>query len=243
MEIGYKYHPRKSTKIIPSDAHWLTLPVFKFAQGKSQDYLSQVSSLAESYKLHGHPLIDKRAHPMVDYSADMISFLSGVISGYENVVDAWDVCNETNGYNYDTWGEYWQLKMFEFMRSACPNASLWLNEYAIQNESYWDDVFKLAQKLSEEGLVDGVGIQCRADIREKLPKNRALDYGLSRLLEPLPAPKLTKAISAISAIGLKVHLSEVICFHDESQTEAATAIINRYTQTGAAAGIDRITYW
>ncbi len=236
MEIGYKYN--LNTEAVPPACTWLTLPNFRMNQQASQSFLDRAQELrTDGYKLHGHPLINLRKHP----KGDLESFLAGITSGFHDVIDSWDVINECSNYGTEQWGDYWQAKAFEKMRVLCPNAQLYLNEYAIQNPNYWDGVLELAARLKKEGLLDGIGIQCRADITKKIPK--AFDYGASKLLQPLPAPKLTKIIHAVKSLNLACHLSEVVCTYAEGQEQSARAVVKRYAQVGKDNGADRITYW
>lgn len=241
MEIGYKYNLKTETD--PPQCEWLTVPNFRLRQTQvSQFYLDRAQELkASGYKLHGHPLIDLRQRIPPEYVADFLPFLRGLTAGFEEVIDAWDVTNEMANHGADVWGDYWQATVFEAMREIAPNAQLYMNEYAIQNAEYWDGVLSLAQRLKADGLIDGVGIQCRADITNRIPS--AFDYGASLLLQPLPAPKLESAIAAIKGMGLLCHLSEVHVTHSPGQESSAVALIDRYQRVGQEQGADRITYW
>ena len=245
MEIGYKFNPRGPVK--PPEADWLTLPIFRFFRsrqrsGVSQDLVSKVKYLyAQGYKLHGHPLVDKRDAPRVDRVEDLRTYLVSMTDQYRELISSWDVCNECSGWDMRRWGSDWQLKVFAMARDLFPNAQLWLNEYAVNSEPHWENVTCLTEKLSKEGLIDGVGIQCRADITEKVPG--VVDWGFSKLFEPLPAPKLENAIADIHGLGLVVHLSEVECLHSPGQESSAAAIIKRYERVGREQGAQRLTYW
>ena len=228
----------------PPEADWLTLPIFRSKQrgGPPQDLVNKVKRLsAQGFKLHGHPLLDKRGVPAVDKVDDLLPYLTRVTDQYRKLIHSWDICNECSGWNMRRWGPDWQLKVFAMARDLFPNAQLWLNEYAVNSEPHWENVTCLTEKLSKEGLIDGVGIQCRADITEKVPG--VVDWGFSKLFEPLPAPKLENAIADIHGLGLAVHLSEVECIHSPGQENSAAAIIKRYERVGREQGAQRLTYW
>ena len=240
MQIGTKYNLVHDP--LPA-CEWLTLPHFRMGQPQtSQSLHHAIVALKDTgYKLHGHPLINLRKHPNVEYVRDLDDFLFGVTENFENLIDSWDVLNECSNYNDDVWGNYWQSKVLEMMRDLCPGAKLFINEYAIQNSEYWDGVLALAEKLKDDGLLDGVGIQCRTDITERV--SPLFDYGASLLVAPIPTPKLTNAIKAIHGMGLDCHLSEVQCLHGEGQEKTAQAVIARYRKTAEDNNVHRFTYW
>lgn len=234
MDIGFKYN---LNSINPSPrCDWLTVPNFRIGQPfPSQHYLAKATSLKDDgYKLHGHPLLNIRRMP-----DNIETFLIGVTEGFEDLIDSWDVINEMS--NHVDRGDYWHAKPFELMRELCPDAKLFINEYAIQNPQYWNGVLSLAERLKSDGLVDGIGIQCRSDIRDKIPG--AFDYGASLLVQPMPTPKLNTIIDNVHGLGLDCHLSEVTCLHSPGQEKTATALVQRYRNTGEAKKVSRFTYW
>ena len=169
-------------------------------------------------------------------------YIAGLVIGFEGVIDSWDVCNEVSAHNNDVWGDGWQLEMFEYMRELCPDAKLWLNEYAINDQAYWEgSVLPLAERLSTLGLADGVGIQCQSDIRDRTLVG--IDAFMKELIKPIPTPRLDSAISAIKGMGLSVHLSEVNCVHGKGQDNAAAGIIERYATAASRNSVERLTYW
>ena len=243
MEVGRRWNPRLELEDLRPD-ELAVLPIFRFKQpgGDSQDLLSQVQSLKDGgVKLHGHALISKREHPRVEYAKDFRAYIEGITAGYEGLIDSWDVCNEPAGYRYQLWGDDWPVKIFAIARELFPDAELWLNEYAVTNDAHWTQVMTLIEKLTAEGLIDGVGLQCNTDLRDRVPQ--VLNYGTEFILKVRPAFKLKRCISDVKAAGLRVALTEVSCVVDPGQENLASATIQGYEQVASEAEVDRITYW
>ncbi len=239
MELGIKFNLKSAEE--PPPFEWLTLPNFRMGQQSAQDFAARAAGLkAKGFKLHGHPLIDLRKHPKVEYAAELDYYLLGLTESFTGLVDSWDVTNECA--NYDRWGDYWQAKAFEAMRELAPGSKLYMNEYAIQDEQYWGRALKLAERLKKDGLLDGVGIQCRADIRN----NSRFAAGMWALLKrPISEARLSSVVREIKTLDLLCHFSEVECFHDKTSEsgQRAANILEGYLSIAEKLNVDRFTYW
>lgn len=243
MEVGRRWNPRLGLEDLRAD-ELAVLPIFRFKQtgGKSQELLPQVEALkVDGVKLHGHALISKREHPRVEYAEDFRPYIQGITAGYESLIDSWDVCNEPSGYRYQLWGDDWPVKVFAIARELFPGAELWLNEYAVTNDQHWAQVMTLISKLTTEGFIDGVGLQCNTDLRERVPT--ALSYGAEHILKKRPGFKLKRCIADVKGAGLKVALTEISCLTDPGQEALAASTIEGYEHIADETNVDRITYW
>ena len=208
----------------------------------------------QGHTLKGHPLIHKRKAPPKQALTTLPFYLDAKIEGFEDLIDEWDVLVEVRGLWRHIPG--WKYKACEHMRKRCPNAKLWLNEYALKNKEYWDSTMTLAQHLAQAKLIDGVGIQIHIDLRGpwrrlpnvaqltsrtkgKLPRwAKACDYGQSHIRSMLTDRRMAKEIGRIHKLGLDAQISElsVTGFSDQTQLcgELEQRIVDSALKYGAS---------
>ena len=101
-----------------------------------------------------------------------------VMQRYSDVVYCWDVVNEAmsdgggfgprgreqspyrNSRLYQTFGDEFIAKAFEFAREADPNALLFYNDYNAADPAKRDRIFNMVKKMKDAGVpIDGIGMQ------------------------------------------------------------------------------------
>lgn len=210
--------------------------------GSSDEYRPVIERLKnEGRTLLGHVVVTKRSAPIFSGIDELEAFIKQRISGYQGLIDEWDVLVEVVGSRrFDRLPPDWTKHALSVVRKGYPEAKLWLNEYAIKDDAYWDQVLSLGQSLLGEGL-DGIGVQCHVDLRGKLrlPKRaRAFDFGAARLVSLMPAPKVQDALDRIKGLGLEARLSEVSVRANASQRRAQMAAYERFGKVANSAGVD-----
>jgi endo-1,4-beta-xylanase len=91
-----------------------------------------------------------------------------VMGRYKGRIHGWDVVNEAIAADgqfrrskwFETIGEDYVLKAFEYARQADPDAELYYNEYDYELKPKCDGVIRLIKNLQSKGVrLDGAGIQ------------------------------------------------------------------------------------
>jgi endo-1,4-beta-xylanase len=123
-----------------------------------------------------------------------------VVGRYKGRVKGWDVVNEALEDDgmlrktswFETIGEDFIAKAFEYAHQADPNAELYYNDYSLDKPAKRDAVVKLVKDLQAKGLrIDGVGIQ----------GHWGMNYPTREDLEAF--------INAIAALKVKVMVTEL----------------------------------
>ena len=132
--------------------------------------------------------------------ARMREHIFAVAGRYRGKIAGWDVVNEAldgQGALRDSpWrkiiGDDYVAKAFEFAHEADPQAELYYNDYALENESKRGGAVALVKKLQAQGVkIAGIGLQGHYD----------LDWPTSGQLD--------ETISAFEKLGLKVTITEL----------------------------------
>ena len=132
--------------------------------------------------------------------ARMREHIFAVAGRYRGKIAGWDVVNEAldgQGALRDSpWrkiiGDDYVAKAFEFAHEADPQAELYYNDYALENESKRGGAVALVKKLQAQGVkIAGIGLQGHYDLN--WPTSGQLD----------------EAISAFEKLGLKVTITEL----------------------------------
>jgi endo-1,4-beta-xylanase len=130
----------------------------------------------------------------------MHDHITTVVGRYKGRVDCWDVVNEAIDDNggerkniwHDIIGIEYVQKAFEYAQEADSEAVLIYNDYSLPSPVKRDAVIKLVNEIKSKGAkVDVIGMQ----------GHYHLDYPILEELET--------AIKAFSAIGCKVHFTEL----------------------------------
>ena len=145
-----------------------------------------------------------------------------VVGRYKGRIKGWDVVNEALNQDgtmrQSPWfkiiGEDYLVKAFQFAREADPNAELYYNDYDLELPAKRAAAVKLVKNLLAAGVtVSGVGLQ----------NHNLMDW-------PSVADE-DATIAAFSALGLKVHI-----------TELDVDVLPRTTKPGADYAVDiRVT--
>jgi endo-1,4-beta-xylanase len=132
--------------------------------------------------------------------ARMRDHIHTVVGRYKGKVQSWDVVNEAlnedGTLRQSLWlkiiGEDYIQKAFEYAHEADPQAQLTYNDYNLENEAKRNGAVALIRKLKSEGVsISSVGIQ----------DHDSLAWPTAELED--------SAISAFSALGLKVAITEL----------------------------------
>jgi len=132
--------------------------------------------------------------------ARMREHIFTVVGCYKGKISGWDVVNEAlneDGTLRDSpWrkiiGDDYLAKAFEFAHEADPQAALFYNDYALENEPKRSGAAALIKKLQSQGVkISGVGLQGH--------------YGLNNP----SVQQVGKTISAFEKLGLKVMITEL----------------------------------
>lgn len=241
MKIGCKWHFKN--KHAPQ-SNYVVLPWF-YDWNRPQEHIGKAQKLKENgATLMGHPLTHKDCSPR-GFTIDQIpGYLDAKIIGFEDIIDHWDVAVES--FNFWDHLPDWHFTAFEHMRERCPDAQLFLNEYAIQNPEHWERVLTLGQRLKDDGLLDGIGFQIHTEMRRlfKTPGiNREIDYVHARLRSAMTTRRINKYISAIQNMDLIARVSEVsITGHDVAE-DAISSLFKRTIKAAEAAQADTLVIW
>ncbi|WP_411992470.1 endo-1,4-beta-xylanase [Agarivorans sp. DSG3-1] len=132
----------------------------------------------------------------------MEEHITEVVSHYKGKVQYWDVVNEALDDNggwrqtiwYNTIGEEYIAKAFEFAHKADPDAILVYNDYSTEGKSpKANAAYRLVKKLKEQGVpIHGIGTQAH------------LVVGVAPRVADIAAN-----IERISELGLEFHFTEV----------------------------------
>jgi endo-1,4-beta-xylanase len=146
------------------------------------EYADKIVSFAQAngMKVRGHTLVWHNQIPawiFKDGNATaskelvlqrMRDHITAVMTRYKGKVYAWDVVNEAidDGsaiYRASQWyticGEDFIIEAFKAARAADPTAKLFYNDYSEVNPTKRDKIYGLLQKLKDQNLVDGMGLQ------------------------------------------------------------------------------------
>ena len=141
-----------------------------------------------------------------------------VVGRYKGRIKGWDVVNEALNQDgtmrQSPWfkiiGEDYLVKAFQFAHEADPNAELYYNDYDLELPAKRAGGVKLIEKLLAAGVkVSGVGLQNHS------------------LIDWPSAAEVEATIAAFSALGLKVHI-----------TELDVDVLPRTTKPGADYAVD-----
>ncbi len=130
----------------------------------------------------------------------MRTHITTVMNRYKGKVYAWDVVNEaiddgSDTYRASRWyticGEDYIVEAFKAARAADPSAKLFYNDYSEVNPAKRDKIFSLLQKLKNQNLIDGMGMQGHWNI----------DYPSDELL--------TDGIEKYSSLGIELQITEL----------------------------------
>jgi len=130
----------------------------------------------------------------------MHDHIAAVVGRYKGRVNGWDVVNEALNDDGTLRRSQWQriigddyiAKAFEYAHQADPAAELYYNEFSLENEPKRKGAIELIRKLLAAGIpVKAVGLQGHYD------------------MEWPTVEQLDAAISALSAIGVKVNITEL----------------------------------
>ena len=184
---------------------------FTFEQG------DKVVDFAEKNKMpvFGHMLIwhfvtrkwlfenqDGTPLPREKALANLKFYIDGVVGHYKGRIKAWDVVNEAISDNEGEYlkdtpalraiGEDYIEKAFEFAHAADANVELYYNDYNIEQPAKLEKTLRLVRALKEKGIrIDAVGIQGHW------------------LINWPPTEMIEKGIESLSAIGVKVMITEM----------------------------------
>jgi len=132
--------------------------------------------------------------------ARMREHIFTVVGRYKGKIGGWDVVNEAlneNGSLRDSpWrkiiGDDYIAKAFEFAHEADPQAELYYNDYALENESKRTGAVALVKKLQAQGVkITGLGLQGHYGLGN--PSLQAVD----------------QTITTFAQLGLKVMITEL----------------------------------
>ncbi len=130
----------------------------------------------------------------------MRDHIQTVVEHYKGKIHGWDVVNEAldeeGGMRSTSWfkiiGDDYIQKAFEFAHEADPNAELYYNDFALENEAKRKGALDLIRKLKAAHVpISGIGLQ----------NHDKLDWPTTDQLEA--------TIEAFSATGLKVMITEL----------------------------------
>jgi endo-1,4-beta-xylanase len=172
------------------------------------DYI--VNFAAENnIRLHGHTLIWSKGNPKwlssfhgsrEDWENLLKTHVQTVVSHFRGKVASWDVVNEA----FDDNGKYksciWLEKLgpgyiesaFRYARECDPDALLFYNDYGQEfGGRKLQAIINMAKDFKRRGVpISGLGLQMHTVLR-------------------MDAAKISRALQAVAATGLKVHISEL----------------------------------
>lgn len=149
-----------------------------------------------------------------------------VMQEFKGRIYAWDVVNEAvigydaNGQDvgadlgsldhwgyrdskwYQTAGEDHIFEAFRAARAADPDAKLFYNDYWNYLDGKRDFIISFVERLQEENLIDGIGLQCHLNISPA--QENLTNQTVYQTVE-----NLEKEIREYAAMGLDVHITEL----------------------------------
>ncbi len=132
--------------------------------------------------------------------ARMHDHIRTVVGRYKGRIHGWDVVNEALNEDgtmrqspwYRIIGEDYLLKAFQFAHEADPQAELYYNDYALENEAKRKGAVELIRKLKEAGAaITAIGLQ----------DHNRLDWPTAR--------QEAETIEAFAALGIRVNITEL----------------------------------
>ena len=201
---------------------WLAEDRYDFAPGDSIVAFARQHGM----QVHGHTLVWhfmpprwlEDALPTYDSARleDMLrEYIYTVVGHYRGRVASWDVVNEVinqagdgmrESVYYQTLGEDYTARLFQYARTADPDVLLFYNDYdLVKNPKKLQTTLAMIDDFQARGIpIDGLGLQMHID----------LDVSLDNLQH---------AVNEIARRGLKIHLSEVdIKANPKGQTDHLT---------------------
>ncbi|MCY4205714.1 MAG: endo-1,4-beta-xylanase [Bacteroidetes bacterium] len=173
----------------------------------------QLTAFAKEYEMqvHGHTLVWHQSTPLwlenfngtdVEFEGVVQTYITDVIHRYKDDIISWDVINEAfedgsgalrNSIFRRRMGSDYMARLFQYARSADPNALLFYNDYGtIWDVKKRDSMLAMIDDFQARGIpIDGVGLQMH------------ITYN---------TPPLSDIIAVMDAIvqrGLKIHISEM----------------------------------
>jgi endo-1,4-beta-xylanase len=136
---------------------------------------------------------DEMLARLKDHIFTIMTRYKGRINGYDVVNEA---LNEDGTYRkskwYNTIGEDFIVKAFEFASQADPNAELYYNDYNIEQPAKREGAIKIIKSIQEKGIkISGVGIQGHYHLDTPSLKD------------------IEESIIAFNKLGLQVHFTEL----------------------------------
>ncbi|WP_157930463.1 endo-1,4-beta-xylanase [Glycomyces xiaoerkulensis] len=143
---------------------------FDFSQGDRLVQFAQQNNMS----VHGHTLVWHSQSPNwvqnlsgAEMEQAMVDHITTTMNHFEGDVDSWDVANEVvengqlrNSFWLQGIGSDYIETAYSAARQADPGADLYLNDYSIDGiNSKSDRYYQLAQDLTSQGLLDGMGFQ------------------------------------------------------------------------------------
>jgi len=123
-----------------------------------------------------------------------------VVTHFKGKVYAWDVVNEaiddgSGIYKPTTWynicGDEYIIEAFKAAREADPDAKLFYNDYSATQPTKSEKIFDLLEKLKNQDLVDGLGMEGHWNI-------------------DAPASEtITAALNKYGTLGIEIHITEM----------------------------------
>jgi endo-1,4-beta-xylanase len=154
-----------------------------------------------------------------------------VVGRYKGRIKGWDVVNEAlnadGTMRQSPWlkiiGDDYVAKAFEFAHEADPQAQLYYNDYALENEPKRNGAVKLVQKLKAQGIsIAAVGLQGHNNL--DWPSREQQDI----------------TIATFAKLGLKVNITELdidVLPHIAEEVGAAIKISDQPTLNPYAGGL------
>jgi endo-1,4-beta-xylanase len=210
--------------------------VYTFEQADALVQLAKQNGLT----VHGHTLVFAEANPPwftllpVTTIADkqaieniMTNHIQTVVSHFKNAINSWDVINEPladypefeagqtmrNHKWYQAMGESYIIKALDTAHKANPNATLFINEYGLEDDGErWDAFINLLTKLKPQLQahnipLDKMGVGFQSHI-----------YEASDRIDP---SILQNHIKQLEKLGFKSQISEMDVYSDDGDAVQA----------------------
>ena len=200
---------------------WLSEDRYDFAPGDSIVAFAQQHNM----QVHGHTLVWHFMPPqwledaLPTYDSARLEnllreYIYTVAGHYRGRVASWDVVNEVisdsvgmrQSVYYQTLGSDYPARLFQYARTADPDALLFYNDYnLVAKPEKLQTTLAMIDDFQTRGIpIDGVGLQMHIDL-------------------DTPLENLQTAVDELVQRGLKVHLSEIdIKANPEGQTDHLT---------------------